>query len=216
MANFAKIHLAGDVLNRGWHVCALFHDRDESYRVLLPFIKEGFDQGNRAVHILGPGEREDLSRRLIQAGINISEAEQRGQLVVRSWDDTYIRNGSFDGDRQTALIEELLAEGKACGFEVTRLIARMEWISQDLPAVNQIIAHETQVNQTLEKYGCVGCWTYDLSKFSASAIMDLLRTHPLVLVGEVLYRNAFFVPPEELLREHQQRANTNNADANAD
>ena len=215
MANSAEVHLAGDVLNRGWHICAFFNNKHESYRILLPFIKEGFDQGNRAVHILGPSEREDFVLRLEQVGINVSDAEHSGQIAVRSWDDSCIRNGTFDAHQQTALVEELLAEGKARGFEFTRPIVRMEWAFQGLPAVNQIIEHETQLNQTLKKYSCVGCWTYDLSKFSASAIMDLLRTHPLVLIGEVLHRNAFFVPPEELLRERRERPNTGNADANA-
>jgi hypothetical protein len=32
-----------------------------------------------------------------------------------------------------------------------------------------------------------------------------------VLIGEVLYKNAFFVPPEELLRELRERRSTNDA-----
>lgn len=35
------IRLAGSVLDAKRHVCALFHNPDEEYRVLLPFIKDG-------------------------------------------------------------------------------------------------------------------------------------------------------------------------------
>jgi hypothetical protein len=36
--------------------------------------------------------------------------------------------------------------------------------------------------------------------------MDILRTHPMVLIGGILSENPFFVPPDEMLRELRRRA----------
>ena len=36
--------------------------------------------------------------------------------------------------------------------------------------------------------------------------MDILRTHPMVIVGGVLQVNPFFVPPDVFLQELQTRA----------
>ena len=36
--------------------------------------------------------------------------------------------------------------------------------------------------------------------------MDVLRTHPMVIIGGALQQNLFFVPPDELLRELRERA----------
>jgi hypothetical protein len=47
--------------------------------------------------------------------------------------------------------------------------------------------------------------TYDLSKFAASVTMDILRTHPLVIIGGVLQENPFFVPPDQFLHEIRER-----------
>ena len=47
---------------------------------------------------------------------------------------------------------------------------------------------------------------YDLTKFGAGVMMDLLRTHPLVIIGGYLQENPFFVPPDEFLRELRERA----------
>ena len=41
---------------------------------------------------------------------------------------------------------------------------------------------------------------YDLAQFGADVAIDILRTHPLVILGETLYENAFYVPPDEFLR----------------
>jgi hypothetical protein len=35
--------------------------------------------------------------------------------------------------------------------------------------------------------------------------MDILRTHPMVLIGGILSTNPFFVPPDEMLRELRRR-----------
>jgi hypothetical protein len=43
--------------------------------------------------------------------------------------------------------------------------------------------------------------SYDVTTFSASVVMDILRTHPQVIVGGILRENPFYVPPDEFLRE---------------
>ncbi len=35
--------------------------------------------------------------------------------------------------------------------------------------------------------------------------MDVMRTHPMVIVGGILQENPFYVPPEEMLRELTER-----------
>ena len=63
------VHLAGSVLDRTRHVCAFFHTRDEEYRVLLPFVKEGFERGDKAFHITDPANIPEHLRQLQQAGV---------------------------------------------------------------------------------------------------------------------------------------------------
>ena len=41
--------------------------------------------------------------------------------------------------------------------------------------------------------------------------MDILRTHPMVIIGGILQENPFFVPPDEFLRELRERAGHNGA-----
>src|ERR1051326_5441048 len=115
MTNGKKVRLAGSALDRSRHVCAFFNSKEEEYRVLLPFIKEGFEQGDKAFHIVKEDHRPEHRRRLHQAGIAVDEAERKGQLEVRRWEDAYLREGHFDQNRMLALIEEVLQGGKAQG-----------------------------------------------------------------------------------------------------
>ena len=35
--------------------------------------------------------------------------------------------------------------------------------------------------------------------------MDIMRTHPMVIIGGILQENPFFVRPDEMLREIRER-----------
>jgi hypothetical protein len=146
------VHLAGSLLDRARHVCAFFHTRDEEYGVLMPFITEGFEHGDRAFHIVSPDHRDDHLRRLGEAGIDTDAAERSGQLSVLRWQDAYLRGGHFDQNAMLALIEEVLTSGKAEGFPLTRLVANMEWALEDRPGVEDIVEYETRLNFVLPKY----------------------------------------------------------------
>jgi hypothetical protein len=44
-------------------------------------------------------------------------------------------------------------------------------------------------------------------KFDEDTVIDIMRTHPMLIIGGVLQRNPFFVPPGEFRREfHERRA----------
>jgi hypothetical protein len=147
-----QVRLAGRTLGSSRHVCAFFNSKDDEYRVLLPFIKEGLEQGDKAFHIVKDDHRPEHRRRLQQAGIAVEEAERTRQLEIRRWEDAYLREGHFDQNRMLALIEEVLRRGKAEGYPLTRLVANMEWALEDRPGVGDIVEYETRLNYVLPKY----------------------------------------------------------------
>src|SRR3954463_716042 len=87
--NVQPIRFAGSVLGAQRHVCAFFHSPDEEYRVLLPYIKEGFERGEKAFHIVDPRLREEHLRRLESVGIDVEAAEKNGQFELLQWADAY-------------------------------------------------------------------------------------------------------------------------------
>jgi hypothetical protein len=156
-ASKREVRLAGATLGRARHVCAFFNSKDEEYRVLLPFIKEGFEHGDKAFHIVKDEHRPAHRRRLQDAGIDVGAAESGGQLELRRWEDAYLREGRFDQNRMLALIEEVLQGGVAAGYPLTRLVANMEWALEDRPGVNDIVEYETRLNYVLPKYDDAVC-----------------------------------------------------------
>lgn len=152
MSHSKEVRLAGSVLDRSRHVCAFFNTKEEEYRILLPFIKEGFEQGDKAFHIVKDGHRPEHRRRLQGAGIDVDGAGASGQLQVLPWEEAYLREGRFDQDRMLALIQEVLDAGDAQGYPLTRLVANMEWALEDRPGVDDVVEYETRLNFILPHY----------------------------------------------------------------
>jgi hypothetical protein len=199
------IRFADAVLGTECHICAFFNSPEEEYRFLMPFIREGIERGEKAFHIVDPQLVEDHMARMREAGIDADTAQSTGQLVLKRWQDAYLRDGHFDQDGMVALVEEVLTAGRAEGYPRTRAIGHMEWALEDSPGVNDLVEYETRLNFLLPKFKDPVICTYDCSKFGAGVAMDILRTHPMVILGGVLQKNPFFVPPAELLAEFRER-----------
>jgi hypothetical protein len=200
-----SLEIAGSTLGRHRHICAFFNGMEEQHRVLRSFITDGFDQGDKAFHLVDPERREEHLGRLAGAGIEVQEAMDSGQLEVRPWEDGPLHGGRFDQDTWLAAFERVLQSGPAAGYAQTRFLAHMEWALVDLPGVEDLIEFETHVNHVVPKYDDVVICAYDLSKFGANVVMDALRTHPVVIIGGLLQENPFFVPPDQFLLELRER-----------
>ena len=203
--NGDSVQFAGSTLGQRRHICAFFNSIDEQHRVLGSFIKDGFDRGDKAFHLVDPEQGEDHLRRLAETGIDVQEAMGTGQLEVRPWQDGPLRGGRFDQDTWVASFEQALQSGPAAGYAHTRFLAQMEWALVDLPGVEDLLEFETRVNYVVPKYDHAVICTYDLSKFGASVVMDALRTHPVVIIGGLLQENPFFVSPDQFLLEIRER-----------
>src|SRR6266404_1572035 len=172
VTNHRSVQFAGGMLGRHHHICAFFNGIDEEHRVLRSFVKDGFERGDKAFHLVNPELREEHLKRLAEAGINVQEGMDTGQLEVRRWQDAYLRGDHFDQNAMLALIEEVLQSADTAGYPLTRLVAHMEWALLDKPGVDNLVEYETRLNYVLPKYDDPVICTYDLSKFPASMVMD--------------------------------------------
>jgi hypothetical protein len=203
----APIPFAGSQLSETRHVCAFFNSDDEEYRVLLPFIKDGFECGDKAVHVVTADRRRDHLQRLAAVGIDATAAQQSGQFELRTDTETYLRDGRFDQDRMLEVFEQLASGDAKGGFPLSRIVCHMDWAAEGRSYVDNLVEFESRVNDVWRHHDDAIICVYDLAKFGGDTVVDIMRTHPMIIIGGILLQNPFFVPPEEFLREfHERRA----------
>jgi len=198
------VRLGGGLIGEKSHACAFFSSADDEYGALLPFIKDGLQGGEKAFHTVDPARAEDHLQRLAAAGVDIEGCRRAGQFELRSWNEVHLRDGAFNPRATTSLFENARRDALERGFGRTRFVSHMGWCAGRVNDV-ELLEYEAQAN-TAQQNGLLSICVYDLSLFRADLVVDVVRTHPLVLVGSVLCENPYYVPPEEMLRELRSRA----------
>ena len=188
------------------HICAFFNSMDEEHRVLRSFYCDGFDRGEKATHIVDAEHRGPYLKRLAEDGIDVKRVIDTGQLEVLPWTDMYVRDHRFDQDAMLASVEELIRSGVSAGYTLTKLVGHhMDWVFTDKPALDNLLEYEARLNDLLSKHSGPVICNYDLSMVNASVAIDIIRTHPLVIIGGLLRENTFFVSPDKFLEEMRRR-----------
>jgi hypothetical protein len=200
----AAIPFAGSQLNESRHVCAFFNSDEEAYRVLLPFIRDGFACDHKAVHVVSSGAEIRHRQRLIEAGIDLDAAEREGQFDLRTNTETYLHDGRFDPDRLLGTFEALASAGHQ-RFPLSRIVCHMNWAADNEPCIDRLIEFESRVNDVWQRHEDAVICTYNLTRFGGDTVIDIMRTHPMVIIGGVLQQNPFYVPPEQFLLELRAR-----------
>jgi hypothetical protein len=187
------------------HVCAFFSSPADEYDALLPFICDGLNCGQRAFHVLPARHKEDHLKRLRNAGVDVEKAMKSRQLEVALPEDTYLKTGRFNKDAMLVVIQDALKAGGALGFPLTRMIAHAETAVDDWKSGNEWVEYEMRLNDVLPNYDDPVICTYDVNLLTAPLAIDILRTHPMVIIGGVLVENVFFTRPDDFIREVKSR-----------
>jgi hypothetical protein len=199
-----KTGLAGTVLNGDRHLCAFFHSEEEELRTLLPFIADGLAAGEKVVYLVDVNNIEEHRRRLRVRGVDIEELEQTGQLEVIGWPPSAGERGAF-GDQAPGMVDHLLSTARNQGYRRTRVVGDMDWASENQIRDVDLTALEARLDIVYSRHNAWVICAYDLSRFSGVVVLDVMRTHPAVLIGGVVQHNPFYMPPEQMLEELRDR-----------
>jgi hypothetical protein len=95
---------------------------------MLPFMAEGFEAGDKLVHIIDKNHRDERVAHLGQAGIDVETAERKGQLELLPWEQAHLVDGCFDQNRMLANLEKRFAADDE-RYEATRLWSNQTCLS---------------------------------------------------------------------------------------
>lgn len=200
------VPLAGGELRDDRHVCAMFEGTGEAYEALLPFILEGLQGDDRALHIVDPARKAAHLAWLAKAGIDVDAGLDSGQLEILGWDEVYVKHGRFDRSSVRAFVVGALADGRARGFRRTRYIGETGWALQNFQGVEDLLHYESEVGHDLRGLPDPVICLYDLDRHSAGAIAQLLAAHPIAIVDGDLQASpaAQSSPRDRILRAATQ------------
>jgi hypothetical protein len=189
------VTLAGTKVRCPCHVCGLFNGLENQYAVLLPFLREGWEQRESTLILLEKGECDHRLRRLKDYGIDVEAAQQSGQLRVEFWEHAYLRDGRFDPVQMLEFVKNALTSAYHQGFARTRIWANMEWALTGAPGVEALAEYESRLNLVLPQLDDAVVCAYDVARFPAVILEDVVRAHPYLLADGWGGDNPHYVAP---------------------
>lgn len=198
MAHPVQFGIDGIELQLGDHLCGLFFGRQQRDAVLLPFLRAGLQRGEKCICVVDGTEPAEIVSAL-GSDLGGPPSLTPKQLEVMRSTDIYLRSGKFTASEiissWKAAISEVMYEAR---FPVVRAIET--WSLRDvLPDTQELLTLESQMNHFLPLYPQVIVCLYDLERFGGGIVVDLLKTHSLMLVGGMVVENPYSLSPEELL-----------------
>ncbi len=184
----------GVTMHVGDHICAFYRGDTDRDAILHPYLRSGIEAGDRCVCVLDRTSPDEVEARFEDTG-------SPGQLSLLRSEDSYLGGGGFSPDDMLDFWEEAArATFDEQGFDFLRAAGEMTWALRDLPGVEMLVAYEAELNRFLPKYPQTILCLYDLEQFTDGEILiDILRTHPKVLMSGMVIDNPWYVEPDQFL-----------------
>lgn len=185
------------------HLCLIYESREEQYAAVIPYIKTGLERNEKCLYIIDESSFEDVRSALQAAGVEVDQALRRGALLILTKQDTYLKDGAFNPDRMMAVLEKMVKDALAEGFNALRVTGEMTWVLGEKSSIETLIEYESMVNKFYPNHQALAICQYNRQRFAAEIILDVIRTHPLVIYGSEVLRNDFFISPAYFGKKRQ-------------
>jgi len=191
-----SIRLCGQEIDQPGHICAFFDSREEEYETLIPYLRDGVAAGERVLNVLDEQRLGDHRARLEAGGVPVDD----GRVSLSSSEDAYLAGGHFDMARMVGFVRGALEHAAAEGRRV-RTAGWMDWIQRRAPGTERVMEYEARMNLLVPTFDCTFMCIYDLPTLRGETVIDIMATHPYVILRGHIRQNPFYVPPDVYLRE---------------
>ena len=182
----------------GDHLCILYETEQQHQELLTSFIRSGLEQGQKVVYIVDSHTADVILEYLAKVGVETAGYMDSGQLSILNVEGSYLREGSFDPDAMIDLLrrEERLALEE--GYSALRVTGEMTWVLRGQPGSERLIEYEAKLNTYFPGSRALALCQYDRWAFDARLLLDVIATHPIVVIGTEAYDNFYYTTPGQL------------------
>ncbi len=192
----------------GDHYCGIYRTDEDQRAIIIDFVREGAARNEKMFYLVNIQSAEQLRDTLAAAGIAVDELLAKGQLMILTAKEAYLKDGQFDPDKMIKLLSDETEKALAEGYSALRATGEMTWALAGEPGSERLVEYESRLNHFFPHSKCYAVCQYDRRRFDSEMLLDILHTHPKVLFGKEGFDNSqmYFVPPELFMERDRQSA----------
>jgi hypothetical protein len=198
-----ELGIPGLRMTEGDHICAFYRGSAERDEILIPYLQAGLRAGNKCICVVDAVEPQEILAALGNEA-DVDRWIGDTQLEVRASTDAYLRTGRFSTEEMLTFWEHFVGLALNGKFSFARSVGEMTWALRHAPGVEELVGYESELNRFLPRYPQVILCLYDLRRFSGEIVIDMLKTHPRVLLSGMVLDNPYYLEPDEFLAVRSQ------------
>ena len=175
-------------------MCAFYRGDSDRDPLLTGYLRAGLAAGDKCVCIVDSAETAKRLEAL--PGACAEPGPFDGQLDVHLPESTYLAGGEFTASDMLTFWAEKIAKAEIEGYSFCRLVGGMTWALRDAPGVEHLVGYESELNRVTSSNPVVVLCLYDLDRFSGEIVVNIVKTHPQVLVHGILVENPYYIGPD--------------------
>ncbi len=186
----------------GDHYCGIYRSDADQRRIVVDFVRLGVERKEKMIYLVHLQTAERLRTTLQEADIAVDELVASGQLVIQGAKEVYLVDGVFQPEMMIAMLGRETAAALEAGYTALRVTGEMSWALAGDPGSERLVEYEALLNQFyatgVKSYSIC---QYDQRRFDPELLLDVLHTHPSVLLDTEGFDNTgmYYVPPQAFL-----------------
>jgi len=179
----------------GLHICSIYQNQEQQFLELLLFFKTGLENNHKCIYIIDDNTKEEVTAIFEKAGINLKKYIELGQFLFLTKKETYLKDGYFDPNKMIALLKSVEDTAIKEGYAGVRVTGEMTWLLDNLDDSKKLIEYESKLNDFFPRSSSSAICQYNENKFNSELLVDVIRTHPQLVIYGVAYENKYFYNP---------------------
>ncbi len=202
----------------GSHICQLYSKVTEIPAVTARLMRVGLSLSEKCLFAAAPAQVREFCDELRKLQVDVEAMIAAGQLVIHEEREIFLRDGKhFDPYFLLASHQTFIAQALREGKPAVRISIDMTWLSKDLATPEQILKYEAASDAvfTFQAAPIIALMHYDHSKLLPSLVVEMIKLHPISVVGKYIKRNPSYLNSEQymlkILRLNKEKGNNNSS-----
>jgi hypothetical protein len=187
-------------LRQGDHVCGLYLGNDARDALLFDFLRSGLARSEKCVCIIDQEDHVGVLDRLATDGDVDSYISSQQLEMLTPW-EAYLRSPDFSSEDMLSFWSDSVTSAINSGhFHSARTTGDTTSVLRELGGrMDEFIGYESELNRFVQQHPVVVMCLYNLEVLGGNILVDLMKTHPKLILGGMLIENPHFLSPDEFL-----------------
>lgn len=187
----------------GSHICQLYSKVTEIPGVTARLMRVGLSLSEKCLFAASPVQVKELREELRKLQVDVDALIASGQLVLLEEREVFLADHGkrFDPYFLLSSHQTFISQALREGWQAARISIDMTWLVKDIATPEQILKYEAASDAvfTFQNAPIIALMHYDHSKLVPSLVVEMLKLHPISVVGKYIKRNPFYLNSEQYM-----------------